>query len=469
MMKKRKSPITGLRLIDLGYKPGPYFKEAMEQVNSKGLTLPDDEKKVREIVDKLVPPPPLAMRQHPVAYFINMRAHTVHERENIQKVKETMDIVMKLPTVVDGAVMPDACPAGPPGTIPVGGVVITENAIHPGMHSADICCSVMATDYGKSVHPSQILNSVNNWTHFGPGGRKDHPVYVPNELLSRIEANPFTKNFIHQAVHHMGTQGDGNHFSFVGRSKMTGSVYLVTHHGSRGFGANVYKEGIKVANKFRKRLAPSIPERNAWIPFDTQEGQDYWEALQIVRDWTKHNHKMVHFFSEIGAPTSKVYRNYWNEHNFVFKRDNLFYHAKGATPMTDDFVPDNHKGLRLIPLNMRDGVMIAGRGVMAKRGLGFAPHGAGRTVSRTAYKNYLEISGTTEQEAFEAQTRGLDIRSFSGRPDVSELPEAYKNADQIKNDILYFGLAEEVDIIKPYGCIMAGKQSRSWKRKKKNH
>ena len=54
-----------------------------------------------------------------------------------------MQTLMKTPTIVDGAIMPDACPAGPNGTIPVGGVAVAKNAIHPGMHSADICCSVM--------------------------------------------------------------------------------------------------------------------------------------------------------------------------------------------------------------------------------------------------------------------------------------------------------------------------------------
>jgi hypothetical protein len=47
--------------------------------------------------------------------------------------------------------MPDACPTGPEGQIPVGGVVVAKNAIHPGFHSADICCSVMLTDFGKAI------------------------------------------------------------------------------------------------------------------------------------------------------------------------------------------------------------------------------------------------------------------------------------------------------------------------------
>lgn len=31
---------------------------------------------------------------------------------------------------------------------------------------------------------------------------------------------------------------------------------------------------------------------------------------------------------------------YWNEHNFVFRDGDLFFHAKGATPLDDKFMPD---------------------------------------------------------------------------------------------------------------------------------
>ena len=55
---------------------------------------------------------------------------------------------------------------------------------------------------------------------------------------------------------------------------------MVTHHGSRGFGANLYSKGMKIAERFRKELSPDTLRQNAWIPFDTEEGKQYWEALQ---------------------------------------------------------------------------------------------------------------------------------------------------------------------------------------------
>ncbi|WP_204288294.1 hypothetical protein, partial [Proteus mirabilis] len=79
------------------------------------------------------------------------------------------DLLMRTPVIRAGAIMPDACPAGPVGTIPVGGVAVSE-AIHPGMHSADICCS-MAISVFPGTAPLALLDAVHQVTHFGPGGR----------------------------------------------------------------------------------------------------------------------------------------------------------------------------------------------------------------------------------------------------------------------------------------------------------
>ncbi|MNY39181.1 hypothetical protein D3C86_1738560 [compost metagenome] len=69
---------------------------------------------------------------------------------------------------------------------------------------------------------------------------------------------------------------------------------LVTHHGSRAPGAKLYDKGMKVANRFRMELSPETLKENAWIPYETEEGKQYWEALQLIRKWTKENHESIH-------------------------------------------------------------------------------------------------------------------------------------------------------------------------------
>ena len=238
---------------------------------------------------------------------------------------------------------------------------------------------------------------------------------------------------------------------------------LVTHHGSRGFGANLYTQGMKIAAYFRQEISPLTPEKNAWIPYDTEEGKLYWEALQLVREWTKLNHTTIHDATSQKLQTEPLDR-FWNEHNFVFKDQDLFYHAKGATPLDDKFVPDSKDGLRLIPLNMSEPVLIV-KGATTENNLGFAPHGAGRNISRG--RHIKNNSHKTIEEIFQEETKGLDVRFFSNRIDISELPSAYKNAEMVKRQMKEFGLGEVLDEIMPYGCIMAGNWQidASWKLK----
>lgn len=436
--------MTGKKLIEMGYKEGVWFGEVITYFNEH----PEAEKSdnLKEIIEMFIPKyKTYIQNETAVKYDKFIDASSEDELINLISVEETMDVVMKTPTVYKGAIMPDACPAGPIGHIPVGGVVVTDNAIHPSMHSADICCSVMITGYGSN-DPKRVLDTVHNLTDFGAGPRKKPQKFdLPLDLYKKIEGNRFFSDKAKaMAFSHLGTQGDGNHFSFVGKSKNTGETCLVTHHGSRGLGAELYKAGMMCAEKWRKRLCPSLPSINAWIPYDTEDGEQYWEALQIVRDWTKLNHEVLHFgVREKVKYVSKLH--FWNEHNFIFKQDNLFYHAKGSTPMFE-MIPDNSTGLRLIPLNMSEPVLVVS--AHPDNELGFAPHGAGRNLSRSQF--------IKRGANFEEETKGLDVRFYFSNPDISELPSAYKDAKQVKDQIIKYNLAIIEDEILPYGCIMAG-------------
>ena len=233
--------VTGKDLIAMGFAPGHWFSKALEHINAEQL----QGQALSQYLEQYKAPPQQSLHAQAVDFNLNISADNALEEDNIAKVRETMQKVMRTPTVVGGAVMPDACPAGPVGTIPVGGVVVAKNAIHPGMHSADICCSVMLTDFGK-MEPKQLMDAAHAATHFGPGGRDRSTQFrYPKELLEAFEANYFLrgKDMEKMARSHLGTQGDGNHFLYVGRSASTGNTMLVTHHGSRGPGAMLYQKG----------------------------------------------------------------------------------------------------------------------------------------------------------------------------------------------------------------------------------
>jgi tRNA-splicing ligase RtcB len=452
--------VSGADLIRLGFKPGPWFKTALAEINAA----PFDETLVMAICERLAPPPERALHAEPARYSVNLEAETALERNQLDALKVYFDALMRTPTLVAGALMPDACEAGHVGTIPVGGVAVAEGAIHPGMHSSDICCSLFVSRV-DGVDPADLLNAMHKVTHFGPGGRTDGRFTLPTDLLHRMKANAFLNDsrILTAAQAHLGTAGDGNHFQSVGI--MGDAATIVSHHGSRGVGALLFKLGMRVAEHCRLHVSPETLPVNAWIPAESGDGEAYWEALQIVRDWTKLNHQVLHD-AAIEALGGKVSDRFWNEHNFVFRKDNLFFHAKGATPVDVSFLPDTD-GRMIVPFNLAEPIAIV-RGETGPSNLGFAPHGAGRHLSRRRHKQNRLVNGLSEAMIFDQETAGIDMRFFSNRIDVTELPSAYKPAGRILSAMEQFKLAHVVDWVQPYGSIMAGdwEADAPWRRNK---
>ena len=104
--------ITGKDLIALGYKPGKWFAAALEHITTHAL-------EGEAMTDYLEAHRPRTIDPDPYGkpYHRNIRAETNEELENVKSVFGTMDELMKTPTVVTAAVMPDACPTGARGQI----------------------------------------------------------------------------------------------------------------------------------------------------------------------------------------------------------------------------------------------------------------------------------------------------------------------------------------------------------------
>ena len=133
------SQISGHDLIAAGLPQGPWVPAALEEARAL-LHAGRSREDALKAALKHAPPPKLALsKPGQTPFFRNIEAETAEERANLGAVEASMAALMRTPVIKAGAVMPDACPAGPVGTIPVGGVVASEG-LHPGMHSADICC-----------------------------------------------------------------------------------------------------------------------------------------------------------------------------------------------------------------------------------------------------------------------------------------------------------------------------------------
>ncbi len=486
------SNIGGRLLLSWGVEPGPRFKEALAEARRLQAEGQDMET-IRDAVTALFPKPAIIARRTHGAFAEAIAAETPEDEANIQAVRAHMADLMRCPVLEHGAIMPDACPAGSaPGTIPVGGAVISR-AIHPAFHSADICCSMYATVFPEGVETGAFMDALKVTTRFGPGGRAPAD-QVEDPITDEIEAtrNPFLQGLVGRAKAQLCDQGDGNHFAYLGSLDVTPALVtklrengqaalatslghakrvnvLVTHHGSRDLGAQVYKRGIAAAVQHTKAVSPETKPHQSWIDPDSEVGAAYWEALAYVARWTKRNHQLVHerTLERLGISPLAAFGN---EHNFVWKRGNLFYHGKGATPAWKD--ENGHPLLGLIPLNMAAPVLLS-LGNDRTEYASFSPHGAGRNKSRTALLREHGLIGL-EPEAFlersrdllERQTEGLDVRFFFDRPDVSETPVAYKSADQVREQIERFGLADVIGVIMPKGSIMAGDYDKPWMAKR---
>lgn len=443
---------TGDDLIALGYKPEKWFKPLLDQVAERQLSR-SQAIRAAQVAKKAFDDaqPKTIPLQNGVNFVVNITAENADEQANMDAVIEGFRDLVRTPTVVAGAIMPDACPTGK-GSIPVGGVLAAKGAIHPDWHSADICCSMFLTIV--DADPKDVLDAMAAVTHFGPGGRSDRRFTPSEDLLNRFRTNDFLDDgrIIGAAHAHLGTQGDGNHFTYVGVNGK-GQTVLVTHHGSRNVGALLYKKGMKAAKAHTEKVSPDTPTKSSWIPLESKAGEAYWDAMMTLREWTKENHRVLHdaALEKLGLPPED---RFWNPHNFTFREDDVIWHAKGATPIHNPFNHDS-AGKQIIPMNMAQPVLIV-EGERNENNLGFAPHGAGRNLSRSAHKR--SKGDTPISEIFKEETKGLDARFHSGKIDISELPSAYKDADSVQRDMERFGLARVVDKVQPFGCIMAGEQ-----------
>ncbi|PTY08425.1 RtcB family protein [Opitutaceae bacterium EW11] len=407
---------------------------------------------------------------------------TPEERCNVESARARMHELLHVPVVKRGALMPDACPSGSGrALIPVGGAIEVENAIIPGAHSADICCSMFASFFADNHPVAEMMDHLQKTTHFGAGGRPRGLQWPSAVLEEPVWENPFLNGLQSRARDFMGTQGDGNHFAYLGciqfteaqRAAIDAAGYtelaewisrregrfnvLITHHGSRGVGADVYKRGQIAARKWCDENSKDIPDAAVWLPADSPEGAAYWDALQYVARWTRENHAQIHaaFLRRLGQ---RALVQIGNEHNFVWKRGDSFFHGKGATPAWRD--AQGRPLLGLIPLNMAREILIV-LGSDNDDYLSFCPHGAGRNQSRTAMlRPFKDADGAIDparvQQVLAEHTAGLDVRWFCGVPDLSESPLGYKDATKVKAQIDRFSLAKVVGEVRPQGCLMAG-------------
>lgn len=353
--------------------------------------------------------------------------------------RNQMEIAMKLPITIAGALMPDAHQGY---GLPIGGVLATHNAVIPYGVGVDIGCRMCLTAYPLDEHflerhRSNLKQLLLTNTCFG---RETFKRPKEHEVLDRktFDEIAVLRNLKGKAAAQIGSSGSGNHFVEFGLMEIDNNnewnlpagnyLAVLSHSGSRGLGAEIARHYTRVA----KQLChlPKEAANLAWLDLNSEAGQEYWIAMNLAGDYASANHHQIHerMAESLGEKPLLMVENH---HNFAWKETledgtEVIVHRKGATPAGKNV-------LGIIPGSMTaPGFIVRGKGSAAS--LNSASHGAGRTMSRSAAKNVI----TKKMVKQELQRHGVELIGGG----LDEAPMVYKD---IRNVMRY--QQELVDVL----------------------
>lgn len=281
----------------------------------------------------------------------------------------------------------------------------------------------------------------------------------------------------------LGTLGSGNHFLEVQYVEeihhaeaartlglQTGKVVVLIHSGSRGLGHQVCTDYVAQMNKIIDKYKIVLPDRQlACAPIQSTEGQSYLRAMAASANFAWANRQgIMHFlrgaFERVFGKETHLDLIYDVCHN-IAKRErhevggrtrDVLVHRKGATrafPPGHAEIPADYRAIGqpvFIPGSMGTAswVLVGAEGAMRET-FGSVCHGAGRLLSRTAVRKGRDA----RQEQKKLEEAGILVRSESRDGIIEELPEAYKNVDEVIEVVHNAGLARKVARLRPMGVI----------------
>lgn len=389
----------------------------------------------------------------------NILPYTIYGTDYIEQgALKQMEIAMRLPITQTGALMPDAHEGY---GLPIGGVLATnENIVIPYAVGVDIACRMCMSIF--PIKGSQINNLrfklrdlLAKNTIFGVGSKNKN--HLDSTIFDRSEwkSTQFIRQHSDLAFSQLGTSGAGNHFAEWGiltvlqdnpEINLKSGEYLsfLTHSGSRGFGNETANYYSKIA--MSKVKLPKEAKHLAWLDLSTQEGQEYWIAMNLAGEYASANHSEIHkkISKDLGETPLTIIENH---HNFAWKEKlssgkMAIIHRKGATPAGKGVIG-------IIPGSMtHSGFIVRGKG--EPNSLNSASHGAGRRMSRSqAIKKYTKSD-------LEKITNDYGIDLSGG--DIDEIPMAYKDIHKVMS--LQKDLVEVIATFQPKIVRMADAERR---------
>lgn len=344
----------------------------------------------------------------------------------------------------------------------------------PNIVGVDIGCGMLTVELGKL---DVDLPNLDEMIHqYVPAGYNVHDGRIVK--FPRLQELHCYRNLrdTKRLERSLGTLGGGNHFIEVDRDSI-GNTYLVIHTGSRNLGKQVaeyyqdlaiklhsghdilmeqqeqliaeYKaagrrneiqEAIKKLHREFKAKNPDIPAELCYL--EGKYRDMYLHDMQICQEFAVLNRRTIAeiILEKMNWSAVSMFETI---HNYIDIGSNIV--RKGAISAK--------LGERvLIPLNMRDGSIIAvGKG--NEDWNCSAPHGAGRLMSRSKARQTLSL------DDFEKSMEGIYTTSVDAST-IDESPMSYKPADEIIQNVK--DTVDIENIIKPIYNFKAAEDEPSW-------
>ncbi len=333
----------------------------------------------------------------------------------------------------------------------------------------------------------KVLEDGSRWAvKSGFGSASDLETTEDGGRIDGADPGTVSQRALERGREQLGTLGSGNHFleievvdevfddkaaAIFGLEK--GQVAVLIHSGSRGL-------GYQVCDDYLARLVKGIPGLGFFLPdrqlactyLDSREGKEYYAAMacaanyawanrQLLMHWTRETFERALHKNPVELGMRLVYdvcHNIAKFEEFPVEGRNVrvCVHRKGATrsfPPGHPSVPEVYRRAGqpvLIPGDMGTGsYVLAGTERAFQETFGSTCHGAGRVMSRSQAVKASRGRSIRKEMA----ERGVVVMA-SGKGTLSEeVPEAYKDIDEVVNVVHRAGLSSKVARLRAVGCI----------------
>jgi tRNA-splicing ligase RtcB (3'-phosphate/5'-hydroxy nucleic acid ligase) len=284
----------------------------------------------------------------------------------------------------------------------------------------------------------------------------------------------------------LGTVGSGNHFVEVGyvaevfdekiaqaMGLWKDQVTIFVHTGSRGLGHQVCDDFIRVMMNAARKYPFELPDPQlCCAPVSSPEGERYLRAMagaanfaftnrQMISHWVRETFEQIFQRGPRDLKLDLVYDVCHNiakieTHTTRGQKKKVCVHRKGATrafPPDHPEIPEKYRSIGqpvLIPGDMgRCSYVLVGTRKAMEETFGSTCHGAGRVMSRHQATKAARGRSITR----ELEDKGIIVKGASRGTLVEEIPEAYKDVNDVVDVVHQAGISKKVVKLVPMGVI----------------